>query len=844
MFARPTFFARRSRLQTVLLCLGAMLTTSFPALAATQNAPAAFSFDQYQTIDGFLPLLWNREQASMVIRIPSFDTEFLYQVSLASGIGSNPIGLDRGQPGRTFLAHFERQGKRVFLVERNTGYRALKAGGDERRAVEDSFPTSILWSFPVVAERDGQTFVEATSFFLRDAHGVVQQLRDTEQGAYSVDANRSAIYEPRTKGFPKNTEVEATITVATDGAPGQLVRSVSPTATAISMRQHHSFVQLPDDTFHPRAFDPRVGCEYIQFYDYGSPISEPLEKRWIVRHRLKKKDPTAAVSDPLEPIVYYVDPGMPEPVRSAIIEGVSWWNQAFEAAGYRNAFQVRVLPDGADPMDIRYNVINWVHRSTRGWAYGSTIVDPRTGEILKGTVTLDSQRARQDFLIGSGLAPQTGGASAANAACAADAVDFSYLADDAPSTNATEMALARIRQLGAHEVGHAIGLTHNFAASTYGRASVMDYPAPMIGINGDSLDFSQAYARGIGAYDTYAIRYAYSEFESPTSEQVGLDKIVQTGLADGMLFLTDQDARPASACEPRANLWDNGADVVAALRHEMDVRRIALGHFGIASVPERAPASELERRYLLLYLHHRYQLAATVKAVGGVRYAFALRAGSGASPDELPKPVEPETQRSALAAVLGTIDPAFLATPDRILSLLAPTAYGYDQGTAEHFSGRTGPTFDPLSATEISAALTLAALLEPARAARLNDQHRRDARMPSFADVLDATRTKVWAGPSKADVALASYAWRVQYVHVRVLMDLIDNPQADPQIRAEALGSLRVVAQWLKDNPGAGNEAVHRNAISAAIARFLARTGEPANTPHMAPTPPGDPIGG
>ncbi|HNU09324.1 MAG TPA: DUF5117 domain-containing protein, partial [Pyrinomonadaceae bacterium] len=433
--------------------------------------------EKLRKIDGFMPLYWDAKAGKMYLEVSRFNQEFLYQVSLPAGLGSNPIGLDRGQLGRTFVVYFERIGQKILLFQPNYRYRALSEDPAERKAVEDSFARSVIAGFKVEGEKDGAVLVDATSFLLRDAHGVIERLKQARQGTYRVDESRSAFYFDRTKGFPLNTEVEVTLTFSGDDA-GRLLSSVTPTANSVTLREHHSFVQLPDDKYKPRRFDPRSGSFGITFYDYASPITAALETRWLSRHRIEKKDPYAAVSEPVKPIVYYVDNGAPEPIRSALVEGASWWNQAFEAAGFRNAFQVKVLPKDADPMDLRYNMINWVHRSTRGWSYGSSVTDPRTGEIIKGNVSLGSLRIRQDFTLASGMIPPY--ASSDGYCQFGDSPDLSYLTPDEKIGG--EMALARIRQLAAHEVGHTLGFSHNFAASSYGRGSVMDYPAPLVKI--------------------------------------------------------------------------------------------------------------------------------------------------------------------------------------------------------------------------------------------------------------------------------------------------------------------------------------------------------------------------
>jgi hypothetical protein len=823
--------------------------------------PFAERTAKWLRIDGYMPLFWDEGAGKLWLEIDRFNSELLYQVSLPAGVGSNPIGLDRGQLGDSAVVVFERVGPRVLMVQQNYRYRALTGDAAERRAVEQSFARSVLWGFKVEASEGDHVLVDATAFFLRDAHGVIEKLRDTRQGRYKLDDSRSALYLARTKGFPKNTEIEATLTFTTDDDPGRYIKDVVPTPTVVTVREHHSFVELPplSDGYLPRRLDPRVSSFGITFNDYASPITEPIEKRWIVRHHLQKKDPNAVVSDPVKPIVYYVDNGAPEPIRSALVQGASWWNEAFEAAGFRNAFQVKVLPDDADPMDLRYNMINWVHRSTRGWSYGGSVVDPRTGQILKGNVTLGSLRVRQDYTLGSGMVPQFAADGHASDdpehfACDAGALaDLDYLADLDPKSDAAAMSLARIRQLSAHETGHTLGFAHNFAASTYDRASVMDYPAPTVQIADGRIDLSNAYARGIGAFDKFAVTFAYAQFAKGASEEAELQKLVAGGVAAGMLFLSDEDARPAGAAHPLASLWDNGPDPIASLRHEMQVRRLGLDKFGLNSIPDGTPLSALEAKLVPLYLHHRYQLQAAVKSLGGVNYTYSVKTAGAPLPATINEMVTPERQRDALRAVLDTIKLEELVLPTRILDLIPPTAFGYRGGTAETFDGRTDVVFDPTSAATIAADLAVSALLDPDRAARLFEGHGRNEMSPTFDEVVGALLRQTWyyaAADAPKDARAANVLAAVQDLVVERLMDLAANGNASSSVRAVASGRLRTLRDNIRARGsnaavvGLGMAAERLAAAGENIDRFLTRPDAPYKRTAPLAVPPGEPIGG
>jgi Met-zincin/Domain of unknown function (DUF5117) len=694
------------------------------ATSATPSSPVQAKVSGMQKFEGFFEFYYDEKQDKVHLLIDKLNTEFLYVESLTAGVGSNDIGLDRNQLGSERVVKFERRGPKVLLLQPNQFYRALSDNPAERRAVEEAFAQSVLWGFTIVAEENGKLLVDASDFLLQDAHDVVGSLRSAQQGNYSLDKSRSAFYLPRTKNFPLNTEFEVTLTFTGQPA-GQYIRSVTPTPSSVTVREHHSFVQLPDSDYKPRKFDPRAGYFSTSYYDYATPISEPIEKRFITRHRLKKKDPSAAVSEAVEPIVYYMDPGAPEPIRSALMEGASWWNQAYEAAGYKDAFRVELLPPDADPMDVRYNLINWVHRSTRGWSYGASVTDPRTGEIIKGHVTLGSLRVRQDFLIAEGLlAPYEDGKPV--------------------SKEMEQMALSRLRQLAAHEVGHTLGISHAYSSSAENLASVMDYPHPIAKLVNGKIDLSEAYDLKIGAFDKTMVAYGYQDFPAGTDENQALNEIIQSSLKAGFTFLSDQDARPLGGAHPFAHLWDNGKDASDELLRVLEIRSVALKNFGERNIKPGAPMATLEEALVPMYFFHRYQTEAAGKVIGGLNYRYALR-GDGQPIAEL---LTPQQELKALDALLKTIEPAALMLPEGLLKQIPPRPLGYNRHR-ELIKGKTDLTFDPLSATETAADMTFSLILHPARANRLFEHHSRDARLPSLESVLDKLVSATFRLPVK-----------------------------------------------------------------------------------------------
>ncbi|MEX2122586.1 MAG: zinc-dependent metalloprotease [Woeseia sp.] len=778
----------------------------------------------------------------LFLRIEDFDQPFLYQSSLARGIGSNDLGLDRGQLGADSIVEFEHAGPKILLVANNLRYRASGDDQDELRAVEESFARSVLWGFESLGEQDGAVIVDATEFFIRDTHGIAATLAEAGEGNYEPDASRSAIHLPRTKAFPDNTEIEAIVTYG--GKPtGQILSTVVPDPTLITVHLHHSFIRLPDDNYEPLSYDPRAGLIGLRdsgsgFFDFASEIGDPLTVAYARRHRLKKKDPSAELSEAVEPIVYYVDRGAPEPVRSALLDGARWWNAAFEEAGYKDAFRVELMPEDADPMDVRYNVIQWVHRSTRGWSYGSSVVDPRTGEIMKGHVTLGSQRVRQDYMIAEGLLAPYVQDTADNGSVGEGANDQSV------PDPMLEMAMARIRQLSAHEVGHTIGIEHNFAASTQDRASVMDYPFPLVRFNEDgSLDLSEAYTAEVGAWDKRVVIYAYQDFADGVDAAEARDRILSETIAAGLKYTGDSDSRPVGSAHPDGNLWDNGTDAVEELKHLLRVRAYALEHFSERNIRMGRPLATLEEVLVPVFMLHRYQIEAVGKLIGGQYFNYAVR-GDGQTPGH---PAEPERQRIAIEALVNTLAPSVLRLPPQVLDLVPARPPGFP-ASKETFPSVTGGIFDPSAPADSAVALTLDVLLEPSRAARMNVLHARQPEQPAFDELLDELLQASWLALRQAGPDAAIQRSTNNQVLERLML-LCSNRESDQvvdhDVRAAAFESINELDRWLAVRVSNENDAAWRAHYAYARFQIERMRDDPSSVQRIVPLrpPPGAPIG-
>lgn len=661
-------------------------------------------------LPGYVDVWFDEDSGKTWFIVDKLLGEFIYQTSLSHGLGSNDIGLDRGQLGDTRLVEFQRAGNKIMLVQKNTAYRALTDNLSEAKAIKDSFADAILWQFPLADQNDNQWLLEASDFLLRDTHDVVDRLKATKQGGFKFDKSLSAAVSDSYKSFPLNTELEARLTF-TGSEPGEFVRQVAIDPKNISLKIRHSMVKLPEPGYEPLKYHPKSGYFAYTFQDYGQPINQPVGVKWIPRHRLAKKNPENAVSEAIKPIIYYLDAGVPEPVRSALLDGARWWDQAFQAIGYRNAYQVKILPDDADPMDVRYNIIQWVHRATRGWSYGASIIDPRTGEIIKGHVSLGSLRIRQDYLIAQAmLAPFPG-----------DETD-----DQALQT----LAINRIKQLSAHEVGHTLGLAHNFAASTYNRGSVMDYPHPLFQLDSGKIHGNSAYTEELGIWDKRAIAYGYSHFSPQLADQQR-QALLKENHEKGYWFMSDADSRGIDDAQPVSNLWDNGANAIDELQRVMTLRSVALARFGEASLRTGRPYSDLEEILVPAYYFHRFQVIAAGKSIGGYEYYYH----SKGQDDLINKVVAGEEQMRAIDTLLKTLLPDFLNISDDLAQLIAPKVHS-SYRTRESINGQMGVVFDRFALAANSVQHTLNILLNNQRLMRLAQQGAEDPSIPRVSELL------------------------------------------------------------------------------------------------------------
>jgi hypothetical protein len=758
---------------------------------------------------GFVPFYWDAREGRLLLEIHDFRRKFLFGSGLASGAGILDAFLDRGEPGELGLCRFQRVGPRVLLVQEQTTNRSGSSDAELTRVVTESFPTSVLASMPVVAQTGDAVLVDATEFLLRDRQ-VLPLLREANLKGWKQDASLSALNFERTGAFPRNSEIEAVLSFVCDDPPPSIAE-VLPDGRTMSLRIHHTFLALPEPGYSPRALDPRVGFITNFYRDQTAPFTEPIERYQITRWRLDAAHPH---------ILYYLDRGIPEPERSAIRDAVLWWNHAFRDAGFPDALEIRDLPVGATFLDARYSGVEWVNRAERGWSVGEIQIDPRTGEILHGVARIDSHRRRTTARIWKNLQPLGQGGFCS----AGDGPDLSLLAGEM-GVGEQALVLDRLEYLAAHEVGHTLGLMHNWAATTFGWGSVMDYLAPDIELRNGKFDLSNAYPHDIGPYDHLMIHWGYSSDSNPRA----LDAIVREAYARGIVYPLESDSRWAE--------YDYGSDPVEWLAVAQAVREKLLARFGVAQLSPGEPVHDLQKRFSLAYLYHRFAIQAAAQFLGGQFQTNAL-AGDGQAPVAW---VEPERQRRALRLLVEALTPANLDVPDAVLTSLVPAPQATRE-TRERFSSDAGESFSILTAARSLSDFVVTRLLDPERDARLTIDF--DAGAPGVDEVFNSLVDSTW-GAAVPDGARRAALSRVAR---RSVLDgfrrLAASSEASPEVRAEAVATLEALGSQLHDaRSGDPAEKAFLSLAARDIRDFFAHPGTSApRKPEQAP--PGRPIGG
>jgi hypothetical protein len=811
----------------------ALMAMNGAAVAAPAKSVTGASASASTTrLDGFIPLRWDAAKGRVLMEIPAFDQDILYYVSAATGGGSVELPFDRGIMDSAVI-RFQRVGPKVLVTEINQEYRSLSGDAAHAQGVADSFPTSVLAALPVESDAGGQVVVDATALFMRDAANIEATLKRSNQGSYKFDVGRSSFYPDRIKAFPENSEVE-TIATFTGDAPGALIRNTTPDPRAITMRIHHSFLRAPTG-YTPRVGDPRIGVSTLKFHDYSKPVSEGPETEWITRWRLEKKDPSAAMSEPVKPITFYFDPAIPDPIRHAMKAGLLWWNTAFEAAGFQNAIRAADAPADMDPMDIRYAYVLWINRDERGFSSGGTYRDPRTGEIIGSKTRMDTHRIRTignywDAYMG-GLPSDGSGVTVA---------DPSLLTPGAMTNmpaGQRDMVLLRQALLTAHELGHVIGFGHNFASSLSDRASVMEYPTPRVKVVDGKLDISESFQKQIGAYDTSMTRYAYSVFPA-VQEKAGLDGVIADMRGQGLLYVPDTD--------PRWTWYDDRATPTENLTEAMAARKIMIANYGPDMLLPDEPIGALrDARLWMAYLHHRYAIESGLKYVGGM-YENIVVKGDTIPPTEF---IPATLQRDVLGLLMDAIEPTNMALPEALLAQLTP-----DPGnTLEDLS--SDDVFDQLKAARILSALVLEPLFEGKRASRMIALAARKPDTLTLPEMVDAVMAHSWSAARDGDAQGRALRRVTQRVALEAMMILGGDATASAEARAYILERLVQLAGDLKARKDTDPiTTAHYRQAARDIGHYL---DDPvANAPKSAsspwgkgprsrfPMPPGPPLGG
>ena len=818
---------------------------STPAAATASDKPYGEwkkTLKDTEKLTGFFNVYRKRENLYVEIKPAQLKMPFLSIVSCARGIGQN--GLLGGLPIDDRTLQFERVGDHVLLVQVNERFTTPK--GTPIDAARDlSIGNSVLASLKIESEQDSThaLLVDLAPVLVSDITDLGEAMHAALGKSVRLDNSRSAL--GKAKNFPDNTELEALLTWTPSDRTGLDVSAV-PDERFIPITVHYSFSKLPEVPMAPRYADDRVGYFLSAQKDFSRDEKDSFFMRYIHRWRLEKRDPSAAVSEPVKPIVYYVDKTVPEKFRPWVKEAIEKWQVAFEGAGFKNAIIAKDAPGDStfDPEDVRYSTIRWITSSEPVFgAIGPSRIDPRTGEILDADILFEAsmfqsyrnlyRRITTAQELEEGALPQLkiqrewAHASERNAAGMTARCDLATAASDAGALLGMTLKMDGTLPPGSpvpdeylhpavvwavmHEVGHTLGLRHNFRSSTSTPApklqdvawttehglysSVMEYPTPNISY--DRAKQGQYWTSGAGTYDKWAIRFGYAPSGAAAADQdvAFATRIADESLQPGHEYSTDEDTYPADAPDPRSNIFDLGDDPLGYAKGRTDylAKLWRDDRFESRVVGDTGDLTALKRAMDTLVLQYGQAAGMAVKYLGG-SYISRVHKGQPGEVDPV-VPVAAARQREALDFLSQKVwaADAFNASP-KLLQRLSPEHWSH-WGTPNPFGVRADYALHD-RALVLQAAM-LRASLAPALLTRMREAESRSADSYRVAEHFDRLTKALWGEVGGLPTALkplegTSTRREIQRVYVDQLANMITSPMPGTPDDARGLARLQL----------------------------------------------------